>query len=105
MRSIFQWAADRIMKWKMPAWFLDTIEHIWNMVLVPTIREIGKEAYDYLVKTVIEASKLDATGNQKKEYVITKFKESINLPDLQSWALNLLIEHIVSYLKHKKIID
>lgn len=105
MKSIFQWAADRIMKWKMPIWFLETIEFIWNAVLAPTIREMGKEAYDFLVKTVIEASKLDATGANKKDYVVDKFRKAINLPGLQSYALNLLIEHIVSYLKTKKIID
>jgi hypothetical protein len=86
---------------------------MWDFILrmIPyeaIIRFIGKslvklddKAIDYIVQKVEEFDKKhNLTGEEKREQVYRELKE--NLDNISDWALNLMIELAVSYIKTKK---
>jgi len=84
-------------------------DYILKMIPYETIiRFIGKEliklddkAIDYIIDKVKEYdAKHDLTPAQKREQVYNEVKQSLN--DVADWAINLMIELAVSYLRTQK---
>ena len=86
---------------------------MWELVLkmIPyetIVRFIGKtliklddKAIDYIIKKVEEFDKKhNLTGEEKRQQVYSELKKSLN--SISDWALNLMIELAVSYIRTKK---
>lgn len=103
MKSIFQRIADFLNR-KSPKWFVDLTDYLLQVVILPTLEALGKEAIDLLMKLIVDAAGKDWTDGQKRKWVFDEFKSRYNVQDIKDRTIMFWIEALVNKLKEQKII-
>ncbi len=101
---MFQKVANWIKGWKSPSWFISLTNWLQNVIIVPTLQSIGSELWQNLQGLVIEANKMNVSGQEKAVWVFQQFRITWPLEKISNHLLNLVIELCVAELKKKGVI-
>ena len=104
---MFQKMYDFLKNLRLPKWLSLFLGYIQEHVIIPTLKELGEAALNDLRRQIMYAStKSDWTNEKKFSYVVTEFKREWGSPNnIKDRTVNLIIEHTVSEMKEKGLIN
>ena len=105
--NLFQRVYNWIKDWTTPQWLKDALDMIIFDVVIPTIKELGEEGYNEFVRLIIEASKMDISGQKKFDYVYSEVCKgwARGKANITESFINRAIELVFAELKERKIIS
>ena len=101
--SVFQKAYDWIGGIKTPAWLVELLSALQEIILSIAL-DIGKQYMDAIKTKIVEVAGTDMSNEEKFKAVFNYAREQLLLIKITDAQLNLLIEFFVNLLKKDKTI-